>query len=370
MATINIEMRDRSDSKGLCSLRFVLRNKGKRIFVPISVKLLPHQWDVTDQKVKNNHPQATTLNNILKLRMADLQSAIATTEIAGTVDLNKAAGRIVKKDLFKNFATDTLSRWEKTKSVNTIRAYRSMLKKVIEFSENIALQDITPDLLLKFENWCRQDGCNSPGTLKRVAFISAIIKEAIRQGKVERDPFLIYRKPKKVNPPVAYLTMDDLAKIEELLATTNSDTLRNTCIWFLFSCYSGLRYSDCQQFDLNKHIVNGRIVLYTMKTGEVVSMIITNKLSTLLPRISATPLFTNQKINQYLKAVAHLCKIDKKISFHSARHSFAIHCANLGISQEVTSKLLGHSDLKTTSIYYKIVNQRIDEEMAKWDTKT
>ena len=158
--------------------------------------------------------------------------------------------------------------------------------------------------------------------------------------------------------------MDELASISKM--ETDAIILKNMAAWFLFACYTGLRYSDVKNFDPAKHIQNGRIILHTTKTGEVVSISTSSRAKSILEQYPKAPIYSNQKCNQYLKAIAHICGIDKRLTFHTARHTFAVQCANLGISQEVTSKLLGHSDLRTTGIYYKIVNERIDREMEKW----
>ena len=364
---INFELRDREDSKGMRQVRIIIQDKGKRIYMPIALKVLSSQWDAKEQKVKSNHPQAVTINNVLKLKMADLQASMATESLHGNMSLEKIAGRKVSKTSFRDFAGACLAKWEKKKSYNSIRAYSSMLKQVIRFDKNITVEDITPDWLAKYETFNRGE-CGEGGTLKRIAFISVILKEAIRSGLIERDPFLIYKKPPKKNPPKVWLTMKEIGAIEKVARENGSEVVRNTAWWFLLACYTGLRYSDIEKFNSKKMVQDGRLILYTQKTGEIVSMKLTPKIKDLIKVAEKNgPIYSNQKANQYLKAVAHLAKIDKLLTFHTARHSFAVNCANLGISQEVAAKLLGHSDLKTTAIYYKIVNKRVDAEMKKWE---
>lgn len=360
--TINFELRTRKDKSGLRQLRAVVQDRGKRVYIPLAVKLLSDQW--ANQKVVN-HPQSAMINNVLRLKLSDLQAKYAMLSMSGPVALDLIAGRKVSKTSLYSFAGDCLERWEKTKSVNSIRTYRSMLKKALEF-DKVNIEDITPDWLSRYETWCRKD-CGDGGTLKRIAFISVILKEAIRRGIIDRDPFLIYKKPPKKNPPKVWLTLEEIARIEKLARETKSDIIRKASYWFLLSCYTGLRYSDISSFNKD-HIQAGRLILYTQKTGEVVSIKVTRKIKELAAVVlEQGTVYSNQKCNQYLKSIAHLAKINKLLTFHTARHSFGVNCANLGISIEVASKLLGHSDLKTTSIYYKIINQRVDEEMKRWE---
>lgn len=367
MATINFELRNRPDKKGHCQVRAVLQERGKRVFIRLALKLLPGHWDKNNQRVKLSHPESSKLNHVLNLKMADLQASLASDSLKGKISLEKIAGRKVNKTPLLAFAGNCLAKWEITKSVNSIRAYKSMLAKAMTYDRRVAIEDITPDWLTRYESHCWTE-CGPGGTLKRIAFISVILKEAIRQGIIDRDPFLIYKKPAKKNPPRVWLTMQELRTIERNACKTNSDIIRKTSYWFLLACYTGLRYSDIEKFDPKKNIQEGRLILYTQKTDEVVSIKLTPKIKELIKIVSKQgTVYSNQKINQYLKAVAHQAKIDKLVTFHTARHSFAVNCANLGISQEVAAKLLGHSDLRTTGIYYKIINSRVDAEMKKWE---
>lgn len=356
--TINFELRDRTDKHGLSQIRVVIQDRGKRIYVPLKVKVSRDQWDVKNQRVVK-HPNEAMINNALRLKLAELQAK----SVNGSIDqlLDK---KVTKTSLYQ-FAGECLHRWEKTKAPGSIKAYQSMLKAALSFDSKVYIEDITPDWLARYEDHCRGE-CGDGGTLKRIAFISVIIKEAIRRGIIDRDPFLIYKKPPKKNPPKVWLTIDELHRIEKLAKKTKSQVVKNTAWWFLFACYTGLRYSDCANFS-TRHIQDGRLILYTQKTGEVVSIKMTSKIKELAGMVTKIHIYTNQKMNQYLKAVAHLAGINKLLTFHTGRHTFAVNCANLGISQEVASKLLGHSDLKTTSIYYKIINSRVDQEMKKWE---
>ncbi|HAT76663.1 MAG TPA: site-specific integrase, partial [Flavobacterium sp.] len=76
---------------------------------------------------------------------------------------------------------------------------------------------------------------------------------------------------------------------------------------------------------------------------------------------------TIQKTNEYLKLALTTANIKKKVTFHCSRHTFATCSITLGIPYEVVSKLLGHTDLKTTQIYAKIVDEVKIKEIDKWN---
>lgn len=358
--TLRYELSRMPDSSGYCRIRIRISDKGKSRYMPTVIKVRPEHWDQAGQKVLPKAPHAASVNEQLRLKIAGLM----LSSFANPNEVMPSGGKMP----FVAYAMECMGRWEKVKSKGTLRAYVSMLKKVREYDGTVTLEGITPDWLLRYETYSRNHGCNDSGALKRVSFISAVLHEALRYGKIVANPFMVYRKPAKQHPQKVWLTNDEIRAIEAM--ETNSVILYHTATWFLLGCYTGLRYSDISTFDASRHIQEGRIVLYTTKSGEVVSIKINAAIRRVLQRWreqGAVAVYSNQKCNQYLKAIAHKCGINKRLTFHTARHTFAVQCANKGISQEVTSKLLGHSDLRTTATYYKIVNERIDAEMMKWD---
>ena len=161
-----------------------------------------------------------------------------------------------------------------------------------------------------------------------------------------------------------YLTTEELQRIEKVaIKDTILPQYRNAANWFLFCCYTGLRYSDAFAFTTNK-IVNNRIVLRTQKTGSNVSIALHPKLKIVINRLGDN-LTTNQDYNRNLKAVAALAKINKPITSHIARYSFAVHFLDYGGSMEVLSKLLAHEKISTTQLYGKITDLKVDAEMGK-----
>lgn len=367
MATINLELRNRPDKNGFCPVRVIIQDRGKRVYMPLPLRVLPAHWDKEAQRVKSVNKDHESINKALRLRLADLQASLAKDSLLGTVSLEKVAGRSVHKTLFMTFAGACLDRWERTKAPNSIKAYRSMLAKVLEFDPRINIEDISPDWLSRYEDHCWTE-CGPGGTLKRVAFVSVILKEAIRKGIIERDPFLIYKKPAKVNPPRQWLTVEEINRIVDHLKKDKHPTIQVVGWWFLFGCYTGLRYSDMVNFNFKRDIQEGRIVLYTAKTKTPVSIKINKQTAEVIERVRALPkLMSNQKYNQYLKALAALVGIEKNVTAHLSRHTFSMTCANLGFPIEVVAKLLGHTNLKTTAIYFKLTDKYVDGFMDKMD---
>ena len=148
--------------------------------------------------------------------------------------------------------------------------------------------------------------------------------------------------------------------------------MKNTLKCFLFSCYSGLRYQDL--FNLKySNIADGFIDIEMEKTNETLRIPLSSKALKLIGHEKhkttdkVLNVYTNQKVNDYLKVGLTLAGIKKNMSFHCSRHTFASISLNLNIPLNVVSKLLGHNDLKTTLIYAKLDEQTKVDEMKKWD---
>jgi integrase/recombinase XerD len=173
--------------------------------------------------------------------------------------------------------------------------------------------------------------------------------------------------PKYTDPNKTYLLPDEIKAIDKFCLQKNCPAeLLFVGTWFLIGCHTGLRLSDQRAFDKKKNIHAGRLVVKTSKTGELVGLPISDKVRKYFERIGYKHMhYTGEQYNRLLKLVAMGSGIDKNVTTHTGRYSFAMILANKGISQEVTSNLLGHRSLRTTSIYYKISNTRIDQELKK-----
>jgi len=144
---------------------------------------------------------------------------------------------------------------------------------------------------------------------------------------------------------------------------------------FIFSCFTGLAYIDVYNLT-EKNIrtsFDGRLWIMTkrQKTNvqsnilllDVPKMVL-NKYKGASPNDKLLPILSNQKMNAYLKEVGDLCEVDKELTFHLARHTFATTVTLAkGVPIETVSKMLGHTNIKTTQIYARITDSKISNDM-------
>ena len=172
--------------------------------------------------------------------------------------------------------------------------------------------------------------------------------------------------------------MEELKKLEKKeVELTRLATVRDI---FVFACYTGLSYSDVFALTTNniRLGIDGEkwIITHRIKNNQQVRVPLLPLAEAVVekykgnPRIEVTgkllPTFSNQKMNSYLKEIADLCEIDKHLTFHVARHTFATTVTlNNGVPIETVLKLLGHRSISTTQIYARVIDTKLSQDMKK-----
>jgi site-specific recombinase XerD len=333
-------------------------------------------WDKKAERFKDSYMLANDLNADITTRKSAVIKKIIGYQVKGeTVTATQIKALFTKGiDLHNifDFAETFVKEVQHKRRPGTLENYRKHLKVVELFhgSRALAFEEITHDWLVRFEAHLREPV--AAGTGKRDAlggnYIYIIFKTlktffnaAKKRGVITCYPFGAYENPVYEAPQKDYLTLAELDKIEELADKTTHSTTKQTVVYFLLGCYSGLRLSDWQQFDYNEHVKDGRLYLRAKKNGEWVTMPVVGRLKRHLERVKAVPLqITEQEMNRTLKNIAG---IKKKISTHTGRHTFAITmCGEQGISAETCSELMGITIATCVNNYYRVTNRKIDKE--------
>jgi site-specific recombinase XerD len=284
---------------------------------------------------------------------------------------------------FHNIRMDSNLKWGTQKNYFTTKKYVELfLKKKLKKSD-IYLTDLNYKFISDFEYFLRkykpEDHHRPMGNntvMKHIERLRKMINMAVRMGWIEKDPFSLF-KAKFIKKGREFLTKDELNTIEK--RDFEIERLQMVKNIFVFSCYTGLAYIDVMRLtpDNVRKGIDGMNWIYTQreKTSTPVRVPILKKAQKIIdiyknhPRskVKGTlfPNFSNQKLNSYLKEIADLCGIKKNLTFHIARHTFAttVTLSN-GVPIESVSKMLGHTDLRTTQIYAKVVEKKISDDMT------
>ena len=356
-AVLNMQ---RISKAGTHALRIRSTINRKVSYYPTGIMLKQIEWDCLNKKVIL-HSQRNLLNSEINRVMAALETDFVKQNLNG-----ETAPVIIKeksKDFYK-YIQDKIKANKSKRSTSTTLHHLSYLNKLKEFKTTLLFAEINEKLLSNFEDHCRAKGNINNTVWSASKFFKTYIHAAMREGFLNYDPIKNFEGTPYIEPGRMYLTAEEIERIE--VVALDVDTYRpyrNAANWFLFSCYSGLRYQDVANFTKDS-IVNDKLILKTSKTGETVTIALHPRLRAVIGRVE-TKLTTNQDYNRNLKAVAQLAKIKKPMTSHIGRHTMAVNWLDDGGSIETLSKILGHASLKTTSIYGKITNKRIDNEIEK-----
>lgn len=229
------------------------------------------------------------------------------------------------------------------------------------------------DYYLKVEKAQKQITIN-----KSIQRFRKSVKVAIAEGFLEKDPFMLYSS-KRVKLEVVFLTTKELANLEKhQFAQTRLQKVKD---WFVFSCYTGLAYNEISKLQ-KKHISKGFdgklwIEMKREKTQRNFAIPLLPKAKELIDKYSddSTELLfsisSNQLYNSYLKEIATIVGIDKRLTTHTARKTFASTVLLYNdVPMEIVSELLGHSSMAITQAHYgKVVQKKVSEEMKKLNKK-
>lgn len=337
----------KKNAKGLSPLKIRVTINRKTTYFSTSYYLAVNQWK--DDKIVN-YPNEKIINVALRKKISDIEKDISLRQIEGRTITAKSLRGNINDRSFEKFAAE-------------VRKDQKEINRIDEFASGIMLSEMNVQFLRKYQTHELERGM-APNTVNTTfKYLRRIIRQAYAEKIITENPFDQFKVPKYVNPEKIFLSLDDIDKIESWVSKKNTPAhLRLTAIYFLFGCYTGLRFSDWELFDLEKNIQNGRIMLRAKKNKSFVSIKIFPRLQSVLNKMKGIDKpYSGQKTNFFLKEVATLTKVKKNLTCHVSRHTNATLLATMGVRSDVVAELLGIS-LRTVSIYYKITGADTDKE--------
>ena len=270
----------------------------------------------------------------------------------------------------------------------TFKKFKSALKSLKDFIEwkflkkDVYLTEVNHKFITDYEFYLKAiqklQHNSAMGNIKK---LKKVIRQCVANDWLDKDPFRCYKITTKETHR-NFLLKDEL----ELLRNKNLpiqrlDQVRDI---FLFSCYTGLSYSDVMMLN-QKDIsigMDGELWIFTkrLKTDTASRIPLLPIATSILEKYSLQcqivgsgillPKMSNQRLNSYLKEISDLCGFNKQLTFHCARHTFAttVTLTN-GVPIETVGKMLGHRSLRTTQIYAKILDSKVSTDMSQLKQK-
>jgi site-specific recombinase XerD len=270
----------------------------------------------------------------------------------------------------REFAAGTLERYK-----ISLEHTRNFLKWKYDVPD-MEIRKLNHEFISEYAFWLKSiRKCSHNTTMKYLANFKKIVLICVKNGWLQKDPFTGFKLAKReIERP--FLTEKELQTItSKQFAAERLNYVRDI---FLFSCYTGLAYADVKKLKRSEVGVgvDGEQWIFTRRKKTdtstripllPTSLKILNRYADHPQCVNADrllPVLSNQKMNAYLKEIADICGINKNLTFHIARHTFAttVTLSN-GVPIESVSKMLGHKNLKTTQYYAKILDRKVGEDM-------
>lgn len=353
----------------------------------------PDKWNTIAQKVMGNTDEAKSVNNHLKTveqkayevyremierkipitaqtfkdRMNGIEEEVVCRML---IPIFEDHNRQVEALIGKEYAPATAIRYQ-----TTIKHVKNFLKWKYKVSD-INIQDLDHEFVTSLEFYLRTvRHCNNNSAVKYIKNLKKIIHICVANNWLVRSPFINYKT--KIKEVIRdFLSSDELDLISEKRFV--SERLNQVRDVFLFSCYTGLAYADVNKLkrsEISTGIDSQKWIFTTRQKTDTASRIpllpvaldLLKKYEDYPACINEgklLPILSNQKMNAYLKEIADVCGIEKELTFHIARHTFAttVTLAN-GVSIESVSKMLGHKNIRTTQHYAKILDSTVSRDM-------
>lgn len=374
---------------GKAPIELMITVNGERCPLSTGKQVPIDKWDKVKQQVKGKDEEAQSLNNYLKAIKAKLyqkeaelldRGFIITAELLRDAYFDKVES-LKEKTLFEVFEEHNqeqeklvgngVSKATYWISVYTVRLLKEFVQQKYK-REDLYLRELNLNFIQSFHSFLRIDkGMAQNSSTKHLKLLKKIVNLAVANSYMTTNPFITYKIERE---PVEKDFLDE----EELRKIINFDTplprLERAKDMFLFGCFTGLSYIDIktlapEHFEKDS---TGRIWIKKrrVKTGVLSRIPLLPIAKLILDKYKGgeklLPIQDPADINKYLKDIAILCDIKKRITFHTSRHTFAstVTLAN-NISLEVVSKMLGHTNTRMTTHYAKLIDKCIGEQMDK-----
>lgn len=345
-------------------------------------------------RAQGKSAEATTINRQLdEYRASALaiyreQSAVrerVTAEEVKCLLLGMAAGQETVLNYFHTFIEQFEKRVGVNRSAKSAQTYRNTYNHLTRFLlERLRLSDIPftaldRSFIDKFDLYLRTECRLAPRSIiLNMSRLHTVVNKALAAGIITADPFAGYEPPRPERKQ-RYLTREELKR----LMTTPLPASRLYLVrdLFLFSCYTGISYGDMYRLTIEnlETAEDGTIWIKAVreKTGvefEIplldLPQHVIDKYRDIMPDGKLLPMYGNSELNKGLKQLAAACGIDRKLTFHMARHTYATEIAlSHGVPMETVSRMLGHSRVDTTQIYAQVTDDKIDTDTQSLDER-
>jgi len=350
---------------GLLQIEVRLSRSNKKRLISTGIRLTKNQFSPKNGFTCRNHTNALAITGkatsiYRKIEAFVLSDECKTLDDVKYWDSKKQSGSVIE------FMKEQLTKSNPTKATHEHHA--ALIRQIERFGKIKYFSDINFQNITDFDFWLKSNGVKENSTLnKRHSTLRSYIKKAIYLDLCKKDPYFEFKMPQKKGKNPTFLEPKEIEKI--LNYNPVNETLQKIKDLFVFQIFTGLAYIDLYNFskDYISEIDGMKVIRSNRKKTDE------SFISLFLPeaeRIAEKynyhlPKYPNQKYNFYLKVLGAGAELKKSLTSHVARHSFATMLLNKNIPIESVSRAMGHSNIKMTEHYAKMLGLKVVSDMKK-----
>ena len=389
LPTVEIECRKSETNKQGAPLYIRITIDRRPRYISLKERVNPNDFDFKKKKMKQGNYKNLDINDYIsdeKRKVDEIIKNLHNSTKQITFDTIKEIYLIGENKDFIKFVEQQIKDETKYKlfSKGTIRIHENFYNRISEFKSSISINHIDLKFYEKFQAYLKNERGNGTNQVKtQLKNFKKYLNNAVKVGILDENPLAELDHQAEIRDK-EYLTFEELARLhkiylnKELLNEPYGQNKQDTLQHFLIATYTALRISDVQQLRKTIHLKNGKINIGKMlKTKKPVYIEIRKRLAEILnikddsELVYNSTITNNMTVNNNLRAIMKYAGINKHITFHCARHTFAILSLYLKIPMEVVSDILGHASIDFTKKHYaKIVDEVREMHMNKWDLET
>lgn len=380
MGKITVSRRTYVDMEGRAQLQVVLYINSEKIRLSTGIKVLEKEWDAEHERVKgSNAKDYNLIIDQIKAKVNNIQvKARLRDEKLTKENFLRYFECPTQFDCFLDFMTYYYNKVQQVKEENTLKSYRTIMRKMREFAPKASFKDIDYDFGMRLLAHLRKDGVKESTAFKNLALLKTFVEAAKREGFIELTTF-DQIKIRKIKTDVVYLDAEEYKRLVELyyhegVEEPLTPEQRYVLGFWLFMANTSPHVGDAKVITIEQ-LRHEELRYQRKKTRANVTVPLNQTATRLIEEYAHgrqrgrlfDRLPCEQKINKHLKCIAEVAGITKRLSCKTARHTFATLYYGATHDAFGLKSILGHSDLKDTLVYAHVLESQKREGVGMLD---
>ena len=381
-AILNKNNRENKTGRHSVFIRITIDRRSK--YINLDERIEEKYWTGKENRwVKESYPFAFELNSLIRKKMELLHQFEYRQKLFGNAISHETINEYFSKKADPNVFNEYVTEFIKTvrgKSLNTLKKYRTFEKYLNEFNPKLSFTQLNEHLFQSFASWLEGKGMMGITVLKYFDPFKVIVKQAVKEGYLEKDPFTyadLGVKPTKGKR--VYLELEEITKLKNAKIPKDRPDLRDTLDHWLFCFYASFYYSDLRglKWENVKNTEFGYCLIAERYKNENAFIAPVHKFPLAIqilerqkgkdPEYVFPGAISEQKYNAKLKDLATLASINKKLMNKTARHSAIQFWEAQGLETQHMAKMAGHTKESTTKEYYELTARDINSRVSRFD---